>query len=484
MLPKILSTINNNISNNKMSTTIANSVSAYIQKVQSKLLNLLISIKHELLRQKGKEVKSLKVHIKQQLSMRDYNAFFESEDRITNTLATTIKKTQASKYEKLREKQKQLLNIRVVPEWFCNITSTEIPDDIQWLLSLGPKFALPISNKEFPLFKIIADGENCIQTIKDKEKQEIERNNLTTLIRDYINKTTNTIRDKFIHNTFHSAKTFLKNHDQILILNADKENVTVAMNKAEYDMKMQKIVNDISTYRVLKRDPTNKLQGKNNEIVEKMYANKIIDLKEKNYLTCKTANPPRIYGLPKMQRTPFYNVKYAIEFKNKIGNTHIYDDESLVSFDVVSLFPSIPVELAIEIIDSKWSLIKKHTSLTRELFLTILNYCTKENHYFKYNDKIYEQKPGMPMGSPASPVIADIVMEELLNKFEKDSDSKPRLLTKYVDDLFAIVKTENIDKMLNTLNNFNTLKFTIEIENEGQLPYLDTLIIRKESGLV
>ncbi|XP_017467171.1 PREDICTED: uncharacterized protein LOC108359711 [Rhagoletis zephyria] len=288
------------------------------------------------------------------------------------------------------------------------------------------------------------------------------------------------------------------------------------MNKAEYDMKMQKIVNDISTYRVLKRDPTNKLQGKNNEIVEKMYANKIIDLKEKNYLTCKTANPPRIYGLPKIHKegvplrpicssvnspsyklckyivrvlknitmSSKYNVKDAIEFKNKIGNTHIYDDESLVSFDVVSLFPSIPVDLAIEIIDSKWSLIKEHTSLTRELFLTTLKYCTKENRCFKYNDKIYEQKSGMPMGSPASPVIADIVMEELLNEFEKDSDSKPRLLTKYVDELFAIVKTEDIDKMLNTLNNFNkTLKFTIEVENEGQLPYLDTLIIRKENAL-
>ncbi|XP_036344076.1 uncharacterized protein LOC118753307 [Rhagoletis pomonella] len=88
----------------------------------------------------------------------------------------------------------------------------------------------------------------------------------------------------------------------------------------------------------------------------------------------------------------------------------------------------------------------------------------------------------MPMGSPASPVIADIVMEELLTNFEKDSDNKQRLLTKYVDDVFAIIKTETMDKMLNTLNNYNkTIKFTIEIERDGQLPYLDTLIIRKNN---
>lgn len=173
-----------------------------------------------------------------------------------------------------------------------------------------------------------------------------------------------------------------------------------------------------------------------------------------------------------------------MEFREKIGSTYIYDDESLVSFDVVSLFPSIPVDFAIEIIDSKWSSIQEHTPLTKDLFLTILKFCIKENRYFKYNDKIYEQRSGMPMGSPASPVIADIVMEELLTNFEKDSDNKQRLLTKYVDDLFAIIKTENMDKMLNTLNNYNkTIKFTIEIEKDGQLPYLDTLIIRKNNRI-
>lgn len=281
----------------------------------------------------------------------------------------------------------------MLPEWFCNKTTINIPTDIQWLLSLGPKYALPTENKNFPLFQFIADGENCIQTIKDKEKQEIERNNLTTLIRDHLNKTSTSMRDKFISDTLRSTKKFLKNNKQLLVLNADKGNVTVVMEKAEYDTKMQVLVNDITTYRVLKRDPTNKLQDKNNDIVERMYKNKIIDLNEKNSLMCKTANPPRIYGLPKIHKdgTPLrpicssvnspsynlckyltnilknltksskYNVKDAMEFKNKIKGSYIYDDEILVSFDVVSLFPSIPVDLAIEIIASRWEEIKHLT---------------------------------------------------------------------------------------------------------------------------
>ncbi|XP_017480943.1 PREDICTED: uncharacterized protein LOC108370180 [Rhagoletis zephyria] len=356
-------------------------------------------------------------------------------------IADIIMEELLKKFEQESVNKPRLLT-KVIPEWIRNTTSIQIPTDIQWLLSLGPKHALPIDNKEFPLFKEIADGENYIQTIKDKEKQEMERNNLTTLPRDHLNKKTTSVRDKFISDTLRSAKLFLKNHKELLILNAEKGNVTVLMDKSEYDIKMQTIVNDISTYKVLKRDPTNRLQDKNNELVEKMFSNKIIDVKEKNALLCKTANPPRIYGLPKIHKegnplrpicssvnspsnnlckydvkilknvtmSSVYNVKDAIEFKNKIKDTYVYDDESLVSFDVVSLFPSIPVDLALEIIASKWEDIKEYTYMSKELFLTV--------------------RSGMPMGSPSSPVIADIIMEELLKKFEQESVNKPRLLTK------------------------------------------------------
>ncbi|XP_067628785.1 uncharacterized protein [Eurosta solidaginis] len=348
------------------------------------------------------------------------------------------------------------------------------------------------------------------------EQQEIERNNLTTLIRDHLKKPKNSARDKFVLDTLHSAKTFLKNNKDLLVLNADKGNVTVLMDKSDYEKKLQLLVNDISAYRVLKRDPTNKLQEKNNEIVEKLFKNKVIDLKEKYKLISKTSNAPRLYGLPKIHKADIplrpicssvnspsynlckyvvniltnitksskYNVKDSIEFKNKIKDTYIYDDESLVSFDVISLFPSIPVDHALEIIASKWNQIKSHTTLTKELFLEVVRFCIRDNRYFKLNNKIYEQRCGMPMGSPASPVIADIVMEELLEKFEDDSPYKPRLLTKYVDDLFAIVKTDTVEELLNILNEYNrSIKFTIEVEKDGKLPFLDTLIIKKNNQL-
>ncbi|XP_075162881.1 uncharacterized protein LOC142235515 [Haematobia irritans] len=153
------------------------------------------------------------------------------------------------------------------------------------------------------------------------------------------------------------------------------------------DLKMKEIVHDMCTYKRLKVDPTSRLQTKNNKLVDKLFNLKIISAQEKNKLTSRTAIAPRIYGLPKIHKegTPLrpicssmtspsynlckyivnilknisedskYNVKDSIAFKTKVNNLLIQDDEILISFDVVSLFPSIPINLAIQTIERKWT---------------------------------------------------------------------------------------------------------------------------------
>lgn len=308
------------------------------------------------------------------------------------------------------------------------------------------------------------------------------------------------------------TRKFLNKNKTILILNADKGNVTVAMEKKEYDDKMRIILSDPSMYKILKRDPTTTLQKKNNAFVESLYEKKLITVKEKLQIKTNTATAPRIYGLPKVHKpdTPLrpicaainspsyelcrfiinilknltrdsiYNSKDASEFKKRINNTYIYDDENMISFDVVSLFPSIPVDFALRIIENKWSKIEEFTNIPKKLFIDMLKFCIKDNRYFKHDGKIFAQQKGLPMGSPASPIIADIVMEELLDTCLEHLDTKPRLLTKYVDDIFAIVKTNVIDQTLEKLNSFHrNIKFTMEEENNGRLTYLDTVLIRR-----
>ena len=157
------------------------------------------------------------------------------------------------------------------------------------------------------------------------------------------------------------------------------------MERKEYEDKMKTILRDRTTYTIMRSDPTLKLQQINNEIVDKLYKEEIISNMEKHNLFQRTSYAPRIYGVPKIHKenSPLrpicssvnapsyslskyiirilnnltndskYNIKDSIDFKKRINNRSIGDDEILISFDVVSRFPSIPVDYALKIIDKK-----------------------------------------------------------------------------------------------------------------------------------
>ena len=57
--------------------------------------------------------------------------------------------------------------------------------------------------------------------------------------------------------TILQTKNFLKNNNDIMILNADKSNKTVIMNRSDYNTKILNLLSDNSTYIKLEKDPTN-----------------------------------------------------------------------------------------------------------------------------------------------------------------------------------------------------------------------------------
>ena len=97
----------------------------------------------------------------------------------------------------------------------------------------------------------------------------------------------------------------LKNDEDIVILPADKQRVTVVMDKTAYHNKIDAPVNDKQTYKELKRDPTPTLQRELNITLLTLKKTNAIDTQRYYRLRCSVPQPPKLYGLPKLHKPGF-----------------------------------------------------------------------------------------------------------------------------------------------------------------------------------
>ncbi|XP_037041507.1 uncharacterized protein LOC119078137 [Bradysia coprophila] len=89
------------------------------------------------------------------------------------------------------------------------------------------------------------------------------------------------------------------------------------------------------------------------------------------------------------------------------------------------------------------------------------------------------------MGLPLSPILADIVMEKVLDLAIPQFDFVPVLFVKYVDDMFTSVPTNFAQHTINILNSVNhRIQFTSEVEKDGQIPFLDVIVFRNNDGTI
>ena len=80
------------------------------------------------------------------------------------------------------------------------------------------------------------------------------------------------------------------------------------------------------------------------------------------------------------------------------------------------------------------------------------------------------------MGSPLSPIVANIFMEEFETSALQHATHQPKLWHRYVDDTFIIWQhsKQQLDNFFQHLNNqHSNIKFTMETEDQGSLPFLD-----------
>ena len=86
------------------------------------------------------------------------------------------------------------------------------------------------------------------------------------------------------------------------------------------------------------------------------------------------------------------------------------------------------------------------------------------------------------MGSPVSPIVANLYMEYFERK-ALCTTSAPRLWITYVDDTFIIQQEDQKQNFLEHINQIDpAIKFTVESNEENSaIPFLDTLVKQKQT---
>jgi len=396
--------------------------------------------------------------------------------------------------------------------WFVNASNTSVPDEVIGLLQLGEGFCLPSHNKDRDIVEHIKSIENNFNKLRLRNSNTF-RNKLFPLIKSIKNNGTSKM-DAEILAAVSITKRFVLNNPNVIFTRADKGNTVVALDRMEYINKMEINLADSNTYTRIQRNPINKITEHLKKTLKRWLQKEYITDHIHARLNSTNAILPRAYGLPKIHKadrplrtivssigSPLHNLStYMLKilqksfstpdssFKNSITlvknlrNVHIPDEFCLVSLDVISLFTNVPIDLVMDSLRKKWGLIESHTKIPKQEFLDTIEFILGST-FFKFNDKIYRQTFGAPMGSPLSPIVADLIMQELESHTLKNLSFIPPFYTRYVDDIALAAPFTQLNDLLNKFNSFHPrLNFTIEVGGSS-LNFLEVSMINKNGHL-
>ena len=147
--------------------------------------------------------------------------------------------------------------------WLINYSNTTLSASVSDIIRLGDKFSSSsVSSKNEHIFEIVKDLETSIHKIPE-EKQDEFRHKVLSLSSKYINKPKHISDfDRLIAKNIKYTQEFLKDEKQLLVTKADKGNITVVLNKSDYNIKINDLLNDQSAYEKIDSNPLTQLQKK------------------------------------------------------------------------------------------------------------------------------------------------------------------------------------------------------------------------------
>lgn len=299
---------------------------------------------------------------------------------------------------------------------------------------------------------------------------------------------------------------------EVYYVKADKGNSMVVMDKSDYKKRMEEHIEKGPYVKVRSKNPLRSFNLKSKAMV-KTNINDVFEKEKKSTFANPNPRIPRIYGLPKIHKIGHplrpivsnigsptqriakwlvdrfnemmppegFSVKNNLEFIDEVRDVLLKPEEVLVSFDVSSLFPSVPIEPTLDLLDTwlRWNQIAEDQI---KAYVNLTEFCLT-NNFFQYDGKFYTQSEGLAMGNPLSPFLANLFM----SNFEVELTQHeifPRIWHRYVDDIFAIVHKDDTSNVLSLLNDQNvSIQFTTELEVDAKLAFLDLEVSRVEDHL-
>ncbi|XP_065662433.1 uncharacterized protein LOC136084958 [Hydra vulgaris] len=393
------------------------------------------------------DVKKLQNFLKCKLNEEDYIKLEQITEKSRESMFVKSKERLIKKFNILQSEHANGKDIarkttKYKKDAVLNLCDTDISISHNDFLNLGPNFVPSL--KSIPYMDIITTTESSALKLEYNNKVENAQNLRKNVLR--ILKTEKKINNNLTKEQRISFRE-IKNDETIAIYPFDKGTGFV---RIEHSKALEKIREQIGPTKIISEDPTAIL----NE------------------------NPTRL--------------KNSFDFIKKAENWNVANNDIQVSYDVVNLYPSIPLKEATVILLEQLSNNLSYKNLTKlsipeikQLIELCLYQC-----YFHWNNEIHVMENSGPIGLSFMVVFAESFLQFHENNAIKMAlTQNPALNLKsflrYVDDSHArfpnIKQAKQFQDILNQQH--PAIQYTIEVENETKtLNFLDITITNNTLG--